>query len=206
MYLALMGLKNADAISKLFGALAATFGEDGLDFGLAVNAGERLDQLGILAGLKVKNGRRIEQTLRDLHRDLSPEVKGMIPVNWNHDRHGSARIHKAKLASEMEPTYLAVRDDVVFLGQGEAGLRALKAALDTFGKSEPAASPLLSAHAQSKYWLSGSGIVERLGSEVSPEERDKLMARLSIDGGKDFRVRGRFSLQLLRLLLPPAKK
>jgi hypothetical protein len=67
---------------------------DRLDFGAALYKDD------LVAGLKIRNGRKVEHLLRDLVKDLSPADKADFSLKWNHSRIGKTRLHKLTVLSD----------------------------------------------------------------------------------------------------------
>jgi hypothetical protein len=192
--------RDHDLVMKLLEVLFSTLGVDGIDVGVVGFLGPK-DETAVLIGLKVQNGRKLDQVLRDSYKDLSAEDKKEIPIDFNHDRHGTARIHRLRSPDDKEEAfYLAIRDDVVFGTWGKLGLTNLKTALDDFGKKEPAASPLLRVRAGSKWLLADQDLRKVLEKDLSAQDLEKLHAELRLQGGKEIRVHVRMSNHLLRAL------
>jgi hypothetical protein len=180
----------------------ATFLADGLDGSVDERSppggGEGTE---VLIGWKVQDGDQLNKLLRDAIRGLPAEQQKEYAFAWNHARHAGARIHRCKLAFlDGDESYLAVRDDVVFLGSGKHGLQWVKEALDHFAKTPPPASPLLAAEANSGLFLENKSFAQALPKELSGAARERLRVRLRVEGGKDLRLHLEMNPQLLRWL------
>jgi hypothetical protein len=187
-----------EAATKLLTVLLSTMAADGID--AAVLLSVRLkDEVAVVAGLKLQGGKKVDQALRDLYKSLPAEEKKDLAVDWNHDKHGAARIHRARAADDPDELFLAIRDDVAFLGYGKQSLDPLKAALDAFGKGAPAASPIVRARLTAKALL-GDADARKAAEKLSAEERQKLFVELTLDGGKELQLRLRMSTHVLRLM------
>jgi hypothetical protein len=194
-----LGVRDRDIVVKLIQVFIATIMNNGIDLGVTASVAGKDDVL-VLAGLKVQGGRKLDQLCRDAYKSLSAAEKKETPVTWNHDRHGSARIHRLGATSAHdEEVYVAIRDDVLFLGNGRRGLEAVKQALDDFGKQEAAPSPLLRVRASHKLWQADSDFAKAFAG-VAPAEREKIEVRLSVEGGDDLRVRFRMSTHMLCII------
>jgi hypothetical protein len=192
--------QQQEAILKLIHVLVPTIATDGLDACLVVPAASKEEEEVMLAGLKVRNGRKLDQLLRDLFKNLPRAEKDDYAVKWNHARHGQARIHRVdKLFGEKAEAYLAIRDDVVFFALGEQGLKVVTKALDGFDEARPSPSPVFQLDVASAFFLEGKTFADEL-KVVPPAERSKLHARVSLEGGKDLRLRVEMNAYLLKLL------
>src|SRR5262249_20952182 len=147
----------------------------------------------VLAGLKVQNGKKVDQSLRDLYKSLSAEEKKEFPVDWNQDKHGTARIHRGRPAGEIEDVFLAIREDVAIFAFGKRSVQPLKEALDTFGKGEAPISPIIRARISSRAILADEDIRKVAEKEFTTAERDKLFAELTLEGGAELSLRLRSS-------------
>jgi hypothetical protein len=118
----------------------------------------------LTAGLRVKNGLKLENLLRDLLKDLTAADRKLYRLRWNYARHAGQRIHtgrlEVQLATAAHPAdlYATFRKDAILaslafpLGRGSRdpkgdppGLAALKEALDRLDKPAAAGAPLLRA-------------------------------------------------------------
>jgi hypothetical protein len=151
---------------RLSRALLPTLTADTLDFGLALRRTASGDSAGIIAGLKLKKGRKLEHLLRDAVKDLSAAHKETFRVKWNHARHGSTRIHTMRFPNvpidllhrylldkgpAKSPTgkpagaegldvFVAIRDDVALIS---TDLTILKEGLDGLARAPTSETPAL---------------------------------------------------------------
>jgi hypothetical protein len=190
------------AFLKVVPPLAKGVMVGGLDWCLMVSGRGPAD-VGFCAGLKIRHGRQVGNALRDALKDLPTEVKDDFAVEWNHAREGEARIHKLTrfLGKEVEG-YLAIREDVVFFGNGKDGLKAVKDALEGFTGADPPVTPLFEVHVSGAGFLLIQKIAQVVEKALPPAERDKLWARVSVAAGKDLRLRLEGSMYLLKLAVP----
>jgi hypothetical protein len=173
---------------------------EGLDFCLTLSAGESKDDLPLLAGLKVPNGRDIDHALRDVFKELPTELKENYAVAWNHARQGDARIHKVTkfFGTDLE-VYMAIREDVIFWGNGKQGLKSVKEALGGFNKGDLPATHFFELNVSSAGFLLSKEIAEAVNKTLTTAEREKLSARISLSGGKTLRLRIEASTYVLKL-------
>jgi hypothetical protein len=140
----------------------------------------------------VRNGKQIDQVLRDVLRDLPADQQKEYGLEWNYARHGAARIHKMRI--EEEDSYLAIRDDVLFFGMGKGSLPAIKKALDGFDKRTTSPTPLLEVHLANAVFLDKEATPGKVKPGLEPERRG---AQLSLQGGKDLRLVLKLNAHLL---------
>ncbi len=197
----LVGSRNRDAVIKFMQVLIPTIATDGLDCFLTVTpSGPGLVDPTLLGGLKVRNGRKLDHLLRDTYRDFTANEKRDIAVQWNHSGHAGARIHKLRLAGADQDIYVAIRDDVVFVGTGKDPLPLLRQGLEQFDKSTPVATPLLELVGTSALFREDDDIRPLLDKLIPRQQQDKLFARVILRGGADVRLRLEMSTHILRLL------
>ncbi len=194
------GDRYRDSMLKLSQWIAATVISEGLDCGLATRTTPGGEDVGLLVGLKVQNGRKLDHLLRDLHQSLPTALKGDFPVQWNCDRHGAARIHRLE-GGDGQHAYLAIRDDVVFVAVGKEILRPLKETLDAFGKTAPAPTPLVRFDASAAAFARDEPFREAVRKEVPAGNPGKLRAHVRLEGGDRLQFHLDANVQFLKLLL-----
>lgn len=187
-----------DAVLEGMEIWMSTLVVDGMDLGLMLRTGAKLEDTTFIAGLKVQKGDDLRKLVQKVYRDLPENEKNGFVLGPNPETYGKARIHSVKF--EGTEGALAFRDDVVFLGIGTLGRKAVKESLDSFGKDKPAPSPLFSAQLAGPLLRLNQDIADLLDKEVPRGERDRVGARLTVEGGKDIRLRLRMSTHLLRLV------
>ncbi len=187
-----------DTALKFVQVLIPTIANDGLD--VCVLARPRGDELDFIAGLKVRKGRTFDHLLRDAYKNLPAAEKKALSVRLNHDRHGEARIHSFRPEGETEDYYLGIREDVVLLTSGKHGVPALKETLDAFGKGKVGPTPLVQMKMTGALLMADPDTRKAVEKALSKEARGQLEARLSLEGGKDLRLRLDFSTHFLTLL------
>src|SRR5262249_50818898 len=124
--------RQAEAFLK---ALTPTLKSGEIDAAVSLR-GPQNDHYGVIIGVKLKEGDRLDQTLRDLLRDLPPNDRAKI--KFDAETAGGVKVHridvqqsldaKARQAVGDNPLYVAFRPDAVFVALGEGGLSALKQA------------------------------------------------------------------------------
>jgi hypothetical protein len=175
----------------------ATVAVDGLDCCLTMHDGQ-LQKM--LFGLKIQNGRKVEHLFRDTLQNLPSTIKKDYPSQWNIAQHAKARIHKFRLTGEDDDDYLAIRDDVVFMGEGKSGLNVLKQAVDAFDRNvEASATPLLAIDVNSDLFLHDAP--EPVRSLLSSIGKNKARTTFRVQGGKELRFKLEMDSMFLRLLV-----
>src|SRR5262249_51957529 len=135
------------AAEKLAKAIEPTLKAAELDAALDIRGPSAQDLYTVAAGLKVKDGAAIEKALRELVKDLPAEQKALVKLDA--EQLGSVKIHRldvqmfyddeAKKSFGNNPAYVAIRENAVFVGLGENGLKAVK---DALGAAPRVAAPL----------------------------------------------------------------
>src|SRR5262249_586149 len=177
--------------------LLETFASEGLNAAVLVSHPDKGEAAMVIA-VKVKEGRKLDSALRDLQKSLPTELKKKLPVAWNHDRQGSARIHRGRLLAEKEDFYLAVRDDLVVFGDKDS-LKFLKATLAALPGKEAPLVPLFYARGGPRAFLTEADQRRIAEKALSATERERLSAELSLSGGKEVNLRLRISAPLVRV-------
>jgi hypothetical protein len=177
---------------KLVPIFAKVLQVDGLDCCLIQKGNS------VLFGLNVFNGRQIDHTLRDVLQELPTEVKDDYAVEWNHSRHGSARIHKVNrwLGEKVDDMqYVGIREDVIVWSD----LQVVKDSLTELDKAvDRLPTPLFEMTFSSAGLFEDKDIAEAAKKELSTTERDRLRLRITLQGGKDLRLRIEGSTWLLK--------
>jgi hypothetical protein len=185
---------------KFMDVLTPTVKSGDLDIAVALRGPGKGGKYAMLMGIKVKDGFKIDETVRKLVDDFSkPEEKARI--KFDVEKVGSARIHQLDVSKLLppkgaalmgdDPFYIGVRDDALLLVLGEGGLDALKDAL----KAAPQASPPL------ELTLALKRLAPALSLEEQTKEASKIAAkafgtsegsdrvRIAVEGGKSLKAR-----------------
>jgi hypothetical protein len=192
-----------EVIAPLIEIGLATLASDGFDAGLSIP-----DPLGGaeppgLVGLKVQQGRKLDHLLRDTVKNLPAAERSQFSFDWNHARHGKARIHRLKIVGEELPSHLAIRDDVVFFGwDKEGGLKLVEAGLDRFDRAQaaPAPTPLFQLDVAPGKFLSPEQYSKLVSAGVPRLDREALRAQVRIQGGTEVRLHAEMHTHVLGLL------
>jgi hypothetical protein len=125
--------KLAEPILKVI-APTAKMGE--LDAGLSLIGPDSNGLYTILVGAKIKDGKALEQTLKDALKESPAKLQGSLSIDFA--KAGDIGIHKAvpdkvddntrKLLGD-NPVYFAFRDDALIVSGGPAGLETIKTAV-----------------------------------------------------------------------------
>jgi hypothetical protein len=156
----------------------------------------------LVGGVKIKDGRNLEKALRKSAAQFSQLIKLDV------EKVDRIAIHRINSDKELKagarrtlgenPTYVAFRDDVMFLGAGEKGLAALKEVLaiaPTTGKVvdlQVAVSRLVPLSDDEK----AAGIARKVFGDDKKADR----FRLTVEGGKSLTMRLSIKAKLIEYI------
>jgi hypothetical protein len=203
-------------IQKIIDVLEPTIKSDSLDFAIALR-GPLADKKYVpVFGLRVKQGRKLEQLLREVARDPKIADKAVIKLEHDKAKDGTA-IH---LVQPKEPApdevkqrlgttdiYVAVREDVAVVTLGSNGLAVIKETIDTLGKAPPGTAPLQVDVALSKLVPLADQdddkvqkVMEAVNKVFAGPDKGKDQIRLSLKGGSaTLRLRLEMNAEIVKL-------
>jgi hypothetical protein len=125
---------------KLLEALKPTLKSGDFDLGINIQGPSSDHHYGLVIGIKVKEGKALDQAIRDIVKDLPADAQEKVKerIHWNAETIDGVTVHRidadpndkdARRKFGDKPFYMAVRDDALFLAGGEGGQEMLKAAL-----------------------------------------------------------------------------
>ncbi len=185
--------------AKLFDALAPSVKAGEVDAAVNLRGPAANQHYTVVAGIKLKKGEDLEDTVRDLVGNLPEAERAKFKLDV--DTAGEVKIHRVDLQKDFDaearrhfgnnPVYFAIRSNALVVAAGEGGLSALKEAL----AAQPKTAPPLQIE------MSVARLVALMGKEHNREPRrvaqeafgdsaknnDKL--RITIEGGKALKVR-----------------
>jgi hypothetical protein len=190
-------LKRAQG--ELFKALAPTFKAGQLDAAFSVLGPGKSGHYAFLAGLKVKDGKAIDQAIRDATKELPEKDKAKVKLDA--ETADDIKIHRAEIGKDMDekqrqvfgegPLYTAVRSDAWFFAFGDGGLDALKAALSAKpGTTLPFQLDIAMARLAPAMAKGESKNAEKVAEEVfgkAGPQGDRI--HVTVEGGKAARLR-----------------
>jgi hypothetical protein len=122
---------------KLYAAVAPTLKAGELDAAVELRGPTKNKHYAALAALKLKDGKKLEKVLRDLHDQVPEAEREKIKVDA--ETAGSVKIHRLEVQDQFDehakklfganPIYLAFRSDALFVAGGDGGLSLLKSGL-----------------------------------------------------------------------------
>lgn len=198
---------------KFFKTLEPTLKSEVIDVAFAVHPAKD-KKIAVVGGFKVKDGKKIEQMVRDVIKDLPANEKKQFTLDK--EKVGGLSVHHIKpdepLDDEAEKVlgsndvYVAFRDDAVLVSVGQHGLDAMKSAVAAL--AQPAAkvgapvqfeisvakfAPLIPGPEQEK-------IAAAITKTFVGADKDKDKVRLSVQGGAgSARLRLDIDAQIVKL-------
>jgi hypothetical protein len=147
-----------------------------------------------LAALKLKEGDKVEEAVKDLVKKAPAE--GQAKVHFDAETSGDVKIHKIDVQSDFDektramlgshPLYVAFRPDAAFVSGGANGLHAIQDALKGEPKPAPAGLFEISMSHLAPLILAQSGKnpeeAKKQIQEVFKGDNDKI--RVTLEGGK----------------------
>ncbi|MCI0463246.1 MAG: hypothetical protein L0Z62_40380 [Gemmataceae bacterium] len=188
-------VRGKEQAARLIEAMKPTLAHSEVDFGVSLRGPSEGGHYTLVAGMRLQEGEKLHQTLRELLEDVPEKEKTRIKLDV--EKVGNSTIHRldvskglarAKAAFGDEPLYLAFRPDAVLVGLGEDGLKSLKEVLTT---PAPATAPL-------RFEVSLHRLAAVTGRSVKQGEDDHV--RIALEGGSQLRVRFHMGLSVVRLL------
>ncbi len=186
-----------------------------VDYGAALRGPLADKKYVIIGAIQVKEGKKIEQLLRDLLKEIPPRERERVKITEL--SHGGANIHvvtfpgapvdaKAKEIIGEPRVHVAFRDDALFVSVGEHGLEVIKQAIDQAGKTSSAATataPMQLEASVARLMTLVPENREKIAAAVqkvfSGADKDKDRIRLSVQGGDALRLRLELSTVLVKL-------
>lgn len=196
--------------AKLFKVLAPTWKAGQLDFAFGLR-GPKDKQYTAVIGLKLKDGKAVDQALRDLVKGL-PEGD-QAKIEFDADKSGDIAIHRIKVTDADEktrnvlgdqPLYAAFRPDALVLAIGPEGLPALKEALSAEPKVGPQFQFEMSLSRLARLMETvdakkNKGAV-KIAKDVFGNSQGDDVARFVIEGGDKLKIRYAFKTPLLKFV------
>lgn len=196
--------KAKEEFRKVFIAIAPTIEAGAIDAAFTARGPGEKHYTGLF-GLKLKDGRTIEEQLKKAVAALPKEQRDM--VRFEAEKIGDTTVHSFKSDDDDEDftkifgnsvMYFAFRDDAVVLGFGEQASKAVAESLSALTPQAAPAFQLDVTGGKLKQFCdafddSVYGIVQRL---LGTEDRVRIVAG-SLEGGASIRVKMAISLQTI---------
>lgn len=205
--------KVQEIVQKVFKAVEPTIKSDAIDFGAALRGPLAENKYVVLVGTRVREGKKLDQVIRDLVKELPIPDKTKIKLDHDKAADGTA-IHlvqppgiddEARRIIGTNDIYVAVRDDVAMVAVGQHGATALKEALSVVGKAKDAATaPVQVEVSAGRLAPLAPEDQEKLAEAVKKvfggADKGKDKVRLSLRGGDALRLRLEADAHLLKLI------
>jgi hypothetical protein len=183
---------------KLLQALEPSLNMGELDLGFVLNGPTPRSHYNFVAALKIKDGNKFDQAVREVVRDLPQSERSKI--KFDSESAAEVKIHRIdnpdmddnarKVLGGGEPIYVAFRDNAVFVAGGDGGLSALKDALKSRSKAVPLVlfemsarrmAPVLASTARKE--AGGSTDAESAAALAFGSGKDNDKIRAALQGG-----------------------
>jgi hypothetical protein len=193
---------------KVYKVLEPTLKSDVLDLGAALRGPFEDEKFAVVAAIKVRDGKKIEQLIRDFVKEMQPNERKHVKLD--HDKVGDDNVHmidppnadpEAKRLFGTAAVYAAFRDDAIFLGLGKHGLDELKKAMrQTKSAGAGAAAPMQLELAVSKLALLNKNDMERAVKAAREAFKDggQDRVRVTLEGGATLRLHIDISAYLIK--------
>jgi hypothetical protein len=178
-------------MSTVFDAFMPTLKAGELDWSFNLLGPDRDGLYGLIGGVKVSEGRRLE----NLFRQAPPKDPGTA-VSFDVEKVGRVAIHRVTLSLHDEarrvfgdnPLYLAFRDDAVFLAAGARGLALLRQAVAVHPVTTGKLMELQIAVSRLAP-LNKVRAAQDIARDVFGDDRDGDRLRLTLQGGTAMTLR-----------------
>jgi hypothetical protein len=198
---------NARALGeRFFKALAPTVKAGELDMINELFGPGKDQHYTSLSGVKVVEGKEIEDALRAIVAILPPQVKESVKLDA--ETAGDAKIHRLDLQAQYDPgaqqiigsnpIYVTIRPNMILVSTGPDGLKVIKSAMG----AQPAAGPLFQLHmsmarlapafgkmAATRGDKNAAEYIEKAGKEAFPEGKAEDEVRVTIEAGEQLRTK-----------------
>jgi RNA binding exosome subunit len=191
---------------KFLKALDPTFKGGELDAGVVLRGPNAEHHYTLVAGVKLKNGKAVEQTVQDVVKSLPERDRSVIKLNA--ESAAGTNIHRLDVQQAYEegfrqtvgnnPVYVAIRPDALLVAAGPDALKAVKQAL----AAQPATGALVQvdaalgrlppalSHVIAQNHKEGGAYIEKAAKEsFGPNAKGSDQVRLVVEGGQTLRVR-----------------
>ncbi len=202
--------KERKLAEKVFETLKNSLIDDSIDIGAALRGPLPDKKFVIVAGAKVKDGKKLEDLVRDLIKEIPAADRAKIKLD--HDKIGNLSVHLIQ-ADANDPEverifgkanlYVVMKQNVALMTFGEHGMTAMKDALAMLDKpAAQATAPIQLELAISKLMLLAppDQLPEELKKIFQGADKDKDKVKISIQGGDALRLRLDVDAQIIKLI------
>jgi hypothetical protein len=191
-------------VEKLVKALAPSLKAGEFDGALSLRGPSAAKRYTLVAGVKLREGKNLEGTLREILKALPEEERDKIKLDA--DSCKGLSIHRVDATKGFKkearalfgdsPVYVSFRPDAVLIALGDDGLEALKAAI----KAEPGlAAPLVIELSAARLAQSfGKTDKEKKAAREAFPDGEEGRITVTVDGGSSVRLQIRVALSVVR--------
>ncbi len=197
--------KKRAMAAKLLKVVEPSLKAGELDFGLNLRGPNANGFYAGVGALKVKDGKALENALKDLLKDASAEDKKDLTLDFEKVKEVS--IHRVKPGKDYtedakkvfgdNPAYFAFRDDALFLSMGEGGLTAIKEAIASEPKPSKTLQMEMAMGRLAKLATEDQQIVLSAAKKAFAKTKNGDRITLSLEGGKSLKLRVSMKAQLV---------
>jgi hypothetical protein len=199
---------------KLIRAVMPTLKAEKIDFGAALRGPLPDGKFVLVGGLRVKEGAKIEQALKEAAKEIPPTDK--ITLKMDAEKVGGFNLHILKADADdanlqrvlgAAQVVVAVRDDAIFFAFGGSAIEAVKDGIAGLGKgvagTPPAAmqvsvariAPILDKEQEDQ-----AKFVNAAAKIFTGANRDRDKVRVHLEGGDTYRFRIEADAALIKLI------
>jgi len=202
---------------KFLDVLAPTLKSGEFDFIGSMRGPTAEKHYALLVGVKVKDGKAIDQAFRDMVKTFKEEEQNKI--KFDAETVAGIKVHRFDITKKdideraqalfgPEPLYLAIKPDAALFAFGEGGLAALKEALTAKPQEGPAFQAETSIKRLATAMERENQKLGKLVEEAFADGKDNDRIRLAVEGGKALKMRFTMKSSVMKFfsLLAEAKK
>jgi hypothetical protein len=196
------------SLDELFKGLTRTVESGEFDLAGAMRGPDKDGTFTIVGAVAFDDPRALEKELKELVNGI-PEVKGL--VTFDVAKVGNVSIHQAKVGDQLPPEprkmfggnasiAVAFAPKGIYVAFGADAVGAVKEALAAKGGPAPALEVVLNPSRMAKVAVAGGGKASDITDLFGPTDAPFTAGSLTIEGGKELRLRMTLSLRLFTAL------
>ena len=202
-------------VEKLAKVVAPTLKSGKLNAGFSIIGPHADGKYSVVAGLEVKDGTAIDTTVKDILKQMPPDVNDKIKVDFS--KAGGVNIHRIQEEPGADPeakkllgdlaVYVGFRKDALLLATGISGLDTMKAGATAESKAGKLFQAQLAIAQLAPLMVRDNKAAPEVAKKVFDKSGNDRVS-LTVDGGKALTVRLSAKAQILKfgVLLDEAKK
>jgi hypothetical protein len=188
---------KADLARKAYEALNPTLKSGELDAGVQILGPDAKGHYTILAGIRVKEGKGIEEFVKNLIKIAPGEIQEKVKLDAA--TIGEAKVHTIDAADQFDdnarkmfgnsPVRLVTRDDVIFVALGPDGMAAIKQALSAPTGSTPVMSVVASIGRLAALNRDDPNAAKVAKQVFGADPKGNDVVKLTVEGGECMRLK-----------------